>query len=162
MSEKTNGNSEGLSPIVKVVSSMIFPFIMIFSFYVIMHGHLTPGGGFQGGAIGASAMVMLIVAFGARHTEKRAGEEKLSLFESIGGTLFVAVAIFGFIMAATFMSNFLVGSEIFGEKPPFGPNGGILNTGGILPILNFAVGMKVIGGLSAVVLAMALVSKEED
>ncbi|HHH78271.1 MAG TPA: sodium:proton antiporter [Thermoplasmatales archaeon] len=155
-------NGEGLSPIVKVISSMLFPFIMIFSFYVIMHGHLTPGGGFQGGAIGASAVVMLIVAFGARHTERRAGEEKLSAFESIGGTVFVVVALFGFIMAATFMSNFLVGTSVFGEIPPFGSNPGILNTGGILPILNFAVGMKVIGGLSAVVLAMALVSREDD
>ena len=155
-------NGEGLSPIVKVISSMLFPFIMIFSFYVIMHGHLTPGGGFQGGTIGASAVVMLIVAFGARHTERRAGEEKLSAFESIGGTVFVVVALFGFIMAATFMSNFLVGTSVFGEIPPFGSNPGILNTGGILPILNFAVGMKVIGGLSAVVLAMALVSREDD
>ena len=155
-------NGEGLSPIVKVISSMLFPFIMIFSFYVIMHGHLTPGGGFQGGAIGASAVVLLIVAFGARHTERRAGEEKLSAFESIGGTVFVVVALFGFIMAATFMSNFLVGTSVFGEIPPFGSNPGILNTGGILPILNFAVGMKVIGGLSAVVLAMALVSREDD
>jgi len=155
-------NGEGLSPIVKVISAMLFPFIMIFSFYIIMHGHLTPGGGFQGGAIGASAVVMLIVAFGARHTEKRMGEEKLSVFESMGGTVFVVVALLGFIMAATFMANFLVGGPIFGEIPPFGPNPGILNTGGILPILNFAVGMKVIGGLSAVVLVMALVSRGDD
>ncbi len=156
-------NGEGLSPIVKVISGMLFPFIMLFSLYVIMHGHLTPGGGFQGGAIGASAVVMLIVAFGARHTEKRTGgEERLSAFESIGGTVFIIVALLGFVMAATFMANFLVGSAIFGHIPPFGSNPGILNSGGILPILNLAVGMKVIGGLSAVVLTMALVSREDD
>jgi len=45
--------------------------------------------------------------------------------------------------------------------PPFGSNSGILNSGGILPLLNIAVGMKVIGGLSAVVLVMALATKEE-
>ncbi len=153
--------SEGLSPIVQTIAGILFPMILIFSFYVIMHGHLTPGGGFQGGAIGASAVVMLIVAFGAKNIEKKIREEKLSAFESIGGVVFIAVALLGLVMASTFMSNFLVGDIIFGKIPPFGSNLGILNSGGILPILNLAVGMKVIGGLSAVVLVMALASKEE-
>ncbi|MEA2053601.1 MAG: MnhB domain-containing protein [Candidatus Thermoplasmatota archaeon] len=155
-------SEEGLSPIVKVISGLMFPFITIFSFYVIMHGHLTPGGGFQGGAIGASAVAMLIVAFGARNVEKKAREENFSMFESIGGLVFVIVALLGFILAATFMANFLVGEIIFGKIPQFGSNPGILNSGGVLPILNFAVGMKVIGGLSAIILVMALALRKED
>lgn len=158
----------GLSPIVQTIAALIFPFILIFSFYVIMHGHLTPGGGFQGGAIGASAVVMLIVAYGAARTEKQASEDMLSLLESLGGLTFVVVGLLGFLLTfaittETFLENFLAHtSYIFGEVPSFGGNLGILNSGGTLPILNLAVGMKVIGGLAAVVLAMAMASREKE
>jgi len=154
-------SEERMSVIVTTIANLLFPFIFIYSFYVIMHGHLTPGGGFQGGAIGASAIVMLIVAYGAREVYKKASDEKLSLFESIGGLLFVLVGILGFILAASFLSNFLVGEAIFGNIPPFGSNPGELNSGGILPLLNIAVGMKVIGGLASVVLIMALAGGEK-
>ena len=40
-----------MSKIVRTLSNITFPFIMIFGLYVIAHGHLTPGGGFQGGAV---------------------------------------------------------------------------------------------------------------
>jgi len=56
--------------------------------------------------------------------------------------------------------NFLVGSPFFGEIP-HGGNTGILNSGGILPILNIAVGLKVMAGLSAVVAVMALSAGEK-
>ncbi len=153
---------EGMSVIVTTIAALIFPAIMIFSFYVIMHGHLTPGGGFQGGAIGASAIVMLIVAYGAKNVKKKVSDENLSIFESIGGLVFVVVGLLGFLAASTFLYNFLVGEPLFGTIPPFGSNSGILNSGGILPILNIAVGMKVIGGLASVVLVMALAGGDEE
>lgn len=154
--------SEGLSPIVQTIAGILFPITLIFSFYVIMHGHLTPGGGFQGGAVGASAIIMLIVAFGAKKIHDMVSEEGISSFESIGALIFVLTAILGIFMATTFLSNFLVGKAIFGEIPVWGSNPGVLNSGGILPLLNIAVGMKVIGGLSVVVLVMALATKEEE
>lgn len=154
--------SEGLSPIVQTIAGILFPITFIFALYVIVHGHLTPGGGFQGGAIGASAVVMLIVAFGSKKVRDKVSEEGISSFESIGAIIFVITALLGFIMATTFLSNFLVDGVIFGEIPVWGSNSGILNSGGILPILNVAVGMKVIGGLSVVVLLMALASREEE
>jgi len=148
-----------MTPIVTTIAALLFPFVIVFSFYVIMHGHLTPGGGFQGGAIGASAIVMLIVAYGVKEIYKKTGDETLSIFESIGGLIFVLVGIIGFIMASSFLYNFLVGKPLFGDIPPFGSNPGELNTGGILPILNIAVGMKVIGGLASVILIMALATE---
>ena len=154
--------SEGLSPIVRTIVAILFPLTFIFALYVIMHGHVTPGGGFQGGAVGASAVVMLIVAFGAKKLHGKISEEGISSFESIGAIIFVLTAILGLFAAATFLSNFLVDGLIFGEIPVWGPNPGVLNSGGVLPILNIAVGMKVIGGLSVVVLLMALASKEEE
>lgn len=153
-------SNEKMSIIVQTVAGMLFPVALIFSFYVILHGHLTPGGGFQGGAIGASAVALLIVAYGARTIEKKVAEEHLSLFESLGGIVFVVVAIAGFILASAFLSNFLVGEPLFGQIPGWGESP--LNSGGFLPILNIAVGMKVIGGLSAIVLMLALISREGE
>jgi multicomponent Na+:H+ antiporter subunit B len=150
-----------MTPIVTTIAGLLLPFAFIFSFYVILHGHLTPGGGFQGGAIGASAIVMLIVAYGAKNVKEKVSENGLSMLESLGGAMFVIVGIIGFIAASTFLANFLVGETLFGEIPKFGSNNGVLNSGGVLPLLNIAVGLKVIGGLASVVLIMALSSKKE-
>ena len=147
---------EGLSLIVQNIVSLLFPLALIFSFYIILFGHVTPGGGFQGGAVGASAVVMLIVAFGAKKIHEKMGHDNMSIVESTGALIFILTGLIGLIVASTFLSNFLVGTSLFGEIPSWGSNPGILNSGGILPILNIAVGMKVIAGLSAVVLLMAL------
>lgn len=153
-------NEERMSVIVQTMASILFPIILIFSFYIIMHGHLTPGGGFQGGAVGASAVALLIVAFGARYVENKMKEENLSAFESVGGLVFVIVSILGIFIATTFLTNFLVGEPLFGIIPKWGESP--LNSGGVLPILNIAVGMKVIGGLASVVLMLAIASKEGE
>ena len=55
-----------------------------------------------------------------------------------------------------------MGTPIFGNVPAFGPNLGDIWTGGVIPLMNFAVGLKVIAGLSAVVLALALFSGGEE
>ncbi len=153
-------NEGKMTVIVQTIAALLFPLALIFSFYVIMHGHLTPGGGFQGGAIGASAVVLLIVAYGVKHVEEKMSEGGFSVFESLGGLIFVVVAIFGLFLATSFLANFLVNEPIFGKIPGWGESP--LNSGGILPILNIAVGMKVIGGLSAVVLILALISREGE
>ena len=149
-------NNEGLSPIVQTIASLLFPLTLIFAFYIILFGHVTPGGGFQGGAVGASAVVMIIVAFGAKKIHDKMNHDTMSFFESTGALIFILTGLIGLLVASTFLSNFLVGEFLFGKIPSWGSNPGILNSGGILPILNIAVGMKVIAGLSAVVLIMAL------
>ena len=149
-----------LSKIVRTVANQLIVFILIFGLYVIVHGHLTPGGGFQGGAVIVSGVVMLLVAFSSKELKKSLRERLLSIMESTGALIF---AILGFIGIGTvFFCNILVGSPIFGRIPPTGPNPGDIWTGGVIPLMNLAVGLKVIAGLSAVVLAMALFSSGEE
>jgi len=146
------------SKIVKTIASIIFPFITVYGLYIIVHGHLTPGGGFQGGAIAASGIVLLLVAFGSAEIAKKIKESHLSILESIGALSFISLALLG--LSATFFYNFLAGSNfIFGRIPPFGSNPGDMNTGGVLPLMNISVGLKVIAGLSAMVLALALFAR---
>ena len=146
----------GMSKIVKTMSNIAFPFIVIFGFYVIAHGHLTPGGGFQGGAVAASACAMVLVAFGSKWTLDKIKEKRLSVFESIGAIGFIGVALLGLVFGVAFFHNFLVGSEVlFGVIPSTGSGLADINTGGVLPLMNFAVGLKVIAGLFVIVLVMA-------
>jgi multicomponent Na+:H+ antiporter subunit B len=149
-----------LSKIVRTVANQLILFILIFGLYVIAHGHLTPGGGFQGGAVVVSGVVMLLVAFSSQDLKKSLRERVLSIMESTGALIF---AILGFAgLGTVFFYNFLVGSPIFGRIPPTGPNSGDFWTGGFIPLMNFAVGLKVIAGLSAVVLAIALFARGEE
>ena len=149
-----------LSKIVRTVANQLILFILIFGLYVIAHGHLTPGGGFQGGAVVVSGVVMLLVAFNSKELKKSLQERFLSIMESTGALVFVALAFAG--LGTVFFYNFLVGSPIFGDIPIPGPNPGNLWTGGFIPLMNFAVGLKVVAGLSAVVLALALFTSGEE
>jgi len=149
-----------LSKIVRTVTNEFMLFILVFGFYIIAHGHLTPGGGFQGGAVIVSGVVMLLVAFNSQELKKTLHERVLSIMESTGALIFIALAFAG--IGTAFCYNFLVGSPIFGRIPATGPNPGDIWTGGVIPLMNFAVGLKVIAGLSAVVLAMALFSSGEE
>ncbi len=143
-----------MSKIVRTITSIAFPFSMIYGLYVIAHGHLTPGGGFQGGAIVASACAMVLVAFGSRWTIDKIKEKRLSVLESVGAVSFIGLAFLGLIFGIAFFNNFLVGNDyLFGVIPTTGTAD--INTAGILPLMNFAVGLKVIAGLFAIVLVMA-------
>ena len=149
-----------LSKIVRTVANQLIPFILIFGLYVIVHGHLTPGGGFQGGAVIVSGVVMLLVAFSSQELKKSLRERLLSIMESSGALIFIGLAFAG--ISIVFFYNFLVGTPIFGRIPATGPGPGDIWTGGFIPLMNIAVGLKVVAGLSAVVLAMALFSSGEE
>jgi multicomponent Na+:H+ antiporter subunit B len=145
----------GMSKIVKTMSGVCFPFVVIFGLYVIIHGHLTPGGGFQGGAVVASACAMILIAYGSVWTMKKVKEKHLSIFESLGAIMFISLAFFGILLAdQVFFDNFILSQAGFLFA---GTGEGLsnINTAGVIPLMNIAVGLKVIAGLFAIVLVMA-------
>ncbi len=148
-----------MTVVVRTISRILLPVGLAFGGYVVMHGHLTPGGGFQGGAVAASALAMVLVAFGAASLKEKKG--LLSALESLGGVAFAALGFLG--LGVTFFANVLAGAGgLFGRPVPYGPNPGDLNTAGTLPLMNWAVGFKVLAGLSAVVLLFALFGGKDD
>ena len=156
----------GMSRIVKTVTNVAFPIVMIYGLYVIAHGHLTPGGGFQGGAVVASGLAMLLVAYGSVWTMGKVKEKQLSVLESIGAFGFIGLAFLGIIMVylyssfqGTFFNNFLIGQDIIPIFNELGEGVGNINTAGVIPLMNFAVGLKVIAGLFAIVLVMAYATR---
>jgi energy-converting hydrogenase B subunit I len=143
-----------MSRIVRTVANVLYSFIFIFGFYIIMHGHLTPGGGFQGGAVVASGIALVLIAYGHDTVEKWVKESNLSVLESVGALAFIGIAFLG--IGTTFFYNFLANAGgLFGDATAIGINSGSLNTSGVLPLMNWAVGLKVLAGLGSIVLLMA-------
>ncbi|HAF71469.1 MAG: Na+/H+ antiporter MnhB subunit-like protein [Acetothermia bacterium 64_32] len=148
-----------MTVVVRTVARIIAPMILAFGGYVIMHGHLTPGGGFQGGAVAASALALLAISFGFGRW--KGIKAPLSFLEDLGALAFVALGFLG--IGYTFFRNVLAASGgLFGAPVPPGPNPGLLETGGTLPLMNWAVGLKVIAGLGSVVLLLGLFGGEDD
>jgi len=114
----------------------LFPFILLFSIYIFLHGHLSPGGGFQGGAIAASGFLLIYLGC----PEKRINENHLKITESIGGLIFVIVGFLGLILGGYFLFNFL---------PKGIPN--TLFSAGIIPIIYIAIGFKVGSELAGII-----------
>ena len=142
-----------LSKIVKTVAAVFTIPALVFGAYVIAHGHLTPGGGFQGGAIIATSIVLLLVAFGEKKFKSAVGKEFLAALESVALFGFIALAFMG--LRTAFFSNFLANAGgIFGGSVGFGVNAGALNTAGVIPLMNFFVGLEVACALTIIVLVM--------
>lgn len=152
-------NLEGpMTKIVRVFSNVVFSFALIFGFYVVLHGHLTPGGGFQGGAIMASAVALLLIAYGADRIGKGLKKGTLSTMECLGLLGFILLAIAGIASAMNVVfGNFLLDNSlgVFSKTPPAGVNPGYLNTAGTLPWMSLFVGLEVLAGLSLIVFNMA-------
>jgi multicomponent Na+:H+ antiporter subunit B len=115
---------------------VFFPFILLLGTYVFLHGHLTPGGGFQGGAIIASGY--LLVYLGC--PKRRINQNHFKIIESLGGLTFVIIGLLGLIFGNYFLLNFL-------------PKGipSILFSAGIIPIIYIAIGFKVGSELAGVI-----------
>jgi len=147
-----------MSVIVKVASCVLAVPVIAFGVYVILHGHLTPGGGFPGGAVIATIVAMILIAGGGERA-KSLNKELLSFLESAGLVIFALLGLLG--IGTTFFYNFLANSgSFFGMKIPFGINPGYMWTGGVIPPMNMAVGLEVFAALSLI--AVVMFTHEED
>ena len=119
---------QNASLIVRVSAQLIYPFIILLGAYVFIHGHLTPGGGFQGGAIIATGVLLMFMSYRSFDVNHKA----LTYMESLAGITFVVIGLAGLIWGGSFLQNFLpigVPNELF--------------SAGVIPIIYIAVGIKV-------------------
>jgi multicomponent Na+:H+ antiporter subunit B len=112
----------------RVGSKVILPLLMIVGLYVITHGHLSPGGGFQGGAMIASAFLLAALSDETFIPEIKA----VKLLEGVSGTIYVLIGLFGLLTTNYFLNNFL-DTGVVGE----------LFSAGIIPIIYLFIGLKV-------------------
>jgi multisubunit Na+/H+ antiporter MnhB subunit len=134
---------KGMSEIVKGITNVVIGFIFIYGIYIVVHGHLTPGGGFAGGVIIAGAFILRYLAFGSIPKLEKRATVTTSIFESLGGLLFIGIALLGLAVAGMFFVNFLPkGTPLY------------LASAGIIPLCNIAIGIKVGAGLFSIFLAL--------
>jgi len=131
---------QNASLIVKETSRVIYPLIILLGAYVFVHGHLTPGGGFQGGAIIATGVLLMFMAYRSFETNHGA----LSWIESLAGITFVSLGLSGLIWGTSFLQNILVG----GSQQNLGQLNHLVSAG-IIPLIYIAVGFKVGAELTA-------------
>ena len=120
--------------ILQKITFILFPIIVIFGIYVVVNGHLSPGGGFSGGAIIGAGLILYLNAYGFEKTEKFF-TEKTYKWVSFGSLSF-------YCLAKSY--SFFTGNEFNGIHSIIGPGtpGDFLSGGLILP-LNLAVGFVV-------------------
>ena len=122
----------------KTASKMLFPIIMLFGIYVMIYGHLSPGGGFQGGVIIASGVLLLLISdksFEVPHA-------MIVALEAFAGVSYVLIGLIGLLVLDKFLGNFL---------SPDISDMGLLFSGGIIPIIYIIVGIKVGSEMSLIV-----------
>ena len=103
---------EPQSAIVTCVVRTLVPFVQLFGLYVIVHGHTSPGGGFQGGVILAASAILLSLAFGARDLQRRFSVMALTSFTSAGVLLYAGIGVVCLLLGANFFDySILPGAE---------------------------------------------------
>lgn len=136
------------SLILKTASDILYPLLILFGAYIFIHGHLTPGGGFQGGTVIASAVMLMLLSRFTFHPNHRA----LSTIEGLAGIIFILIGFAGFIWGGSFLANNIL---------PLG-HWNRLFSAGVIPLIYIAIGFKVGAELSGLITDMYKVTKEEE
>ena len=105
-------NPEPQDTIVRTVCHLLAPFIQLFGLYVIMHGHTSPGGGFQGGVILASSFILLAIADGIDDVHRRLSLKMLTVYMSTGVLLYAGIGVVCLLLGANYLDyGILPGTE---------------------------------------------------
>jgi len=128
-------------------AKLLFPIITLYGVYVMVYGHLSPGGGFQGGVIIASGVLLLLIS----HRDFEAPHSFIVWLETFAGVAYVLIALIGLFTLDVFLGNFL---------PHDVTEMGLLLSGGIIPIIYIIVGIKVGSEMSAIV--QSLIKRGDD
>jgi len=145
------GNRGGVAPlppsgeVLQTGTRLLAPLIVLFGAYVFVNGHLSPGGGFQGGAIVASAVLLLLLS----NPLRRFSHRLITRLESTVGLVYVAIGVLGVVLAGGFLDNHIL---------PLGDFGSLFSAGAI-PVIYSLIGLKVGAEFSSMMVSL---SETED
>ncbi|CAH0342744.1 hydrogen gas-evolving membrane-bound hydrogenase subunit E [Rhizobium sp. CECT 9324] len=133
----SQGEPRPPSELVRNGAEVVLPLIFLFGAYVIMNGHLSAGGGFQGGAVVASGAMLFMLAY----PRARINHTILSITESLAGVVYVMIGILGIVLAGGFLDSSIL---------PRGAFGAFVSAGAI-PVISALLGVKVGAELSVII-----------
>jgi len=134
--KKRNFIVDEASLILKTGVKILFPLLILAGAYIFIHGHLTPGGGFQGGAVIATAFLLKFLA----DREYKLAEHKLKIVEVLAGVSFVGLGLYALFTEGSFLANFLQTGTV-----------GTLFSAGIIPLIYLSIGLKVGAELTSII-----------
>ena len=136
--------------IIKCGCDMILPLACVYILYIILHGHLSPGGGFQGGVLIVALVALICLGHGYQKTIETFSYHLLHTTEGYASIFYVALGFLGVAMGAHFAENVLYRQGAIGS----------LYSAGTIFWMNFAVGVKVITGVGSISLLMLSVLRD--
>ena len=136
--------SKGMTSIVKTIVRFAMGIIILFGAYIVLYGHLTPGGGFSGGVILASAFIVLTLAFGKDMALGKLGDKAASILDNSGALAFAIIGLLGYTAGYYFL-NFIDHGTTFE-----------LFSAGIIMPCNIAIGIKVTASVFAIFMALSI------
>ena len=89
--------------IIRTVARVLIPFIQLYALYVIMHGHHSPGGGFQGGVILGASFILYLITHGLEEAKVRMSEVKAGLFSSLGVLIYSGIGLLCLILGSNYL-----------------------------------------------------------
>ena len=137
----------GMTLIVKTITDFVAAFIVVFGAYIVLYGHLTPGGGFAGGVILSCAFIILTLGFGKGVGLSKMSDTWASILDNSGAILFLVIGFLGFTGGYFFLN-------ILGKGKEFA-----LFSAGTIPLSNIAIGIKVTASVFAVFIALSIFGK---
>jgi multicomponent Na+:H+ antiporter subunit B len=135
--EGLEGRSQRTSDALRTLGLALVGPTVVLGVYIVTHGHLTPGGGFQGGVILATALLIVYLAGRYAAMRRVSPTPLLESGEAGGATAFALIGLGGLIIAGIYMKNFI---------DPGTPK--MLLSGGFIPLLNISVGLEVAGAFA--------------
>ena len=123
------------SAAVRMAAVLLVGPTVLLAVYITMHGHLTPGGGFQGGVIAATGLLLVYLGGDYAAMQRVRPLGLVETAKAAGAGAFVLIGLLGLVAAGAFLENFL----------PLGEPGQLVSSGTI-PLLSLAVGVEVSGG----------------
>lgn len=107
--------------ILRVISKMLIPLILLFALYVQFHGDFGPGGGFQGGVIFASAFILYTMLFGLKASQKLISQSWLEFFSALGVLLYTCIGMIPLFTGKSFLNY-----KVLAQDPLQGQHLGVL------------------------------------
>ena len=141
--DRPGENEAGMSMIVRTVTRWMKGPILLFGIYIVLYGHITPGGGFGGGVIIACAFILITLALGEKNGLDIFSKGLASKLDSGGLLIFLVVGWLGTYLAAGWAGGYFFENFITTPEQSYFT----LLSAGTMPVLNIALGLKVASAL---------------
>ena len=137
--EAEERRAAGTTDALRALGAAIVGPMVLLGIYVVVHGALTPGGGFQGGVILAGALLLVYTAGQVVAVQRVRPVSLVEVTDAAGAAAYTLVALAGLVFGVAVMDNVL----------PIGTTGSLLS-GGFVPVLSIAVGVEVTAGVTLI------------